>query len=61
MGGPVAEAFIEPVAVGDRLPDMPLFLTADVYVPVPLESSYQSAWDGVPAVWRQVLEPPRDT
>jgi hypothetical protein len=34
---------------------MPLFLTADTYVPVPLEATYQAAWDGLPAYWRDVL------
>ena len=56
--GPVPEAFVEPVAVGDALPDMPLFLTPDDGVKVPLEATYQSAWDEVPARWREVLEPP---
>jgi hypothetical protein len=55
VGGPAAEAFIELVAVGDALPDMPLFLTPDVYVLVPLEATYQAAWDGLPAYWQDVL------
>jgi hypothetical protein len=55
VGGAGAEAFIEPVAVGDPLPDMPLFLTPDVYVLAPLEATYQAAWDGLPAYWRDVL------
>jgi Protein of unknown function (DUF4058) len=55
IGGADAEAFIEPVAVGDVLPDMPLFLTPEVYVLVPLEATYQSAWEGMPAYWRDVL------
>ncbi|NLX96103.1 MAG: hypothetical protein GXY83_08000 [Rhodopirellula sp.] len=55
IGGAGAEAFIEPVAVGDELPDMPLFLTPEVYVPVPLEAAYQLAWDGMPSYWRDVL------
>jgi len=55
VGGAAAEAFIEPVAVGDALPEMPLFLTPDVYVSVPLEATYQSAWGGMPAYWRGVL------
>lgn len=52
------EAFIEPVAVGDSLPDMPLFLTPDVYVPTPLEATYGSAWEVFPSFWRHVLESP---
>ncbi len=55
VGGPAAEAFIELVSVGDTLPDMPLFLTPDVYVLVPLEATYQSAWEGMPSYWREVL------
>lgn len=43
--GPERVAYIEPVAVGDALPDMPLFLTADEYVPCPLEATYQTEWE----------------
>jgi hypothetical protein len=49
-------AYIEPFAVGDELPDMPLFLEPDRHVLVPLSVTYQSAWEGVPKVWRQRLE-----
>jgi hypothetical protein len=55
IGGAGAEAFIELVAVGELLPDMPLFLTPELYVLVPLEATYQSAWDAMPAYWRDVL------
>jgi len=54
--GDVLTAYVEPVAVGDALPDMPLFLTPDEYVPTPLESAYRRAWDAVPRRWRAVLE-----
>jgi hypothetical protein len=47
IGGAGAEASLEPVAVGDTLPEMPLFLTPEMYIPVPLEASYQMAWDGM--------------
>ena len=57
IGGACQEAFVEPVAVGWPLPDMPLFLKSDLYVQVPLEATYRSAWKAVPAVWRNVLEP----
>jgi hypothetical protein len=60
VGGPGAEAFIEPLGIGDALPDMPLFLTPEVYVPVPLEATYQAAWDGMPAYWRDVLTAPSE-
>ncbi|HEX7375733.1 MAG TPA: DUF4058 family protein [Pirellulales bacterium] len=49
-------AFIEPVAVGNALPDMPLFLAPDTYVNVPLEETYQAAWRGMSRRWQRVLE-----
>jgi hypothetical protein len=55
MGGPCLEVFLEPVAVGERLPEMPLFLTTESYVPVPLEATYQAAWEAVPSYWREVV------
>jgi hypothetical protein len=51
----VTRASDEPIAVGDSLPDMPLFLTPDACVHVPLEATYQAAWDGVPRRWQTVL------
>jgi hypothetical protein len=50
--------YIEPLAVGDPLPDMPLFLEPEVYVDVPLEATYMAAWEAVPARWRRVIDPP---
>jgi Protein of unknown function (DUF4058) len=58
IGGPVPEAFIEPTVVGAVLPEMPLFLTPEVYVPLPLEATYQSAWEAVPTFWRDVITSP---
>ena len=55
--GETATAYVEPFAVGSVLIDMPLFLTRDHYINVPLESTYQKAWAGVPQRWRQVIEP----
>jgi hypothetical protein len=54
--GSVPRAYVEPVAVGSLLPDMPLFLDEDWYVNVPLEPTYVEATLGVPAKWREVLE-----
>ncbi len=48
-------AYFEPLAAGDILPDMPLFLTPDRYVNVPLEATYQAAWRGVPQRWKRVI------
>jgi hypothetical protein len=50
-------AYVEPVTVGGTLPDMPLFLTPDRYVNVPLERTYTEAWNEVPQRWQRVLEP----
>jgi hypothetical protein len=58
--GDYPESFVQPVALGITLPDMPLFLSPDVYVPVPLEATYQAAWETMPAFWREVLEEQRD-
>ena len=55
IGGPGAEAFIEPVAVGDELPTLPLFLTPEEYIDVPFEATYQSAFEAVPEFWRETL------
>ena len=50
------KAYVEPVAVGDVLPDMPLFLMPGGHILVPLEQTYLSAWEGVPARWRKVID-----
>ncbi len=55
--GYVQRAFIEPVAVEDELPSMPLFLEAEVYVLVPLEETYRTAFAAVPKRWRDELTP----
>jgi hypothetical protein len=52
----VVRAFVETAAVGDILPEMPLFLTAGAHIPVLLETTYQSAWEAVPRRWRSVIE-----
>ena len=44
------------MAVGDALPDMPLFLTNDVHVTVPLEPTYQATWDACPEELRIAVE-----
>ena len=49
-------AYLEPTAVDQSMIDMPLFLTAERYVNVPLEATYQAAYRGMPRFWRDVLE-----
>jgi hypothetical protein len=48
--------YVEPVAAGDRLIDMPLFLEPGEYVKVPLEAAYQAAWADVLPQDRAALE-----
>ncbi|HEV3445415.1 MAG TPA: DUF4058 family protein [Gemmataceae bacterium] len=55
VGGACQETLIEPVAFHAPLPVMPIFLTPDDYVKTPLEATYQSAWEAVPAFWQNVL------
>lgn len=50
------KAYLEHLALGGVLPNMPLFLHSDRYVSVPLEATYDAAYRGVPAFWRDVLE-----
>jgi hypothetical protein len=48
-------AYVEPVAVGDPLPSLPLFLDSSIYVPTPLEASYRDTWQKCPAVVRELV------
>ena len=56
VAGKSIETFVEHLAVGVTLPPMPLFLRPDRYVNVPLEETYEEAYAGMPAYWRNVLE-----
>jgi hypothetical protein len=51
-------AYVEPLAVTDRLPDMPLFLAPDLYLQVPLEATYAAEWDATPQQLRNLVVPP---
>jgi hypothetical protein len=48
-------AYVEPVAVGDRLPSMAAYLDEDSYVPVPLEATYGSTWVTCPEDMRDAV------
>ncbi len=56
----VTQAFVETAAVGGALPEMPLFLRPRFYVPVPLEATYQAAFEAVPKRWQEELGSPTD-
>ncbi len=49
-------AYVEPVGVGEVLPDMPLFLWYDLNVRVPLEPTYLETWDACPEEVRVAVE-----
>jgi hypothetical protein len=53
--GPPQVAYVEPIAVGDLLPDMPIFLKPETYVRAPLEATYQAAWEVFPARLKALL------
>ena len=48
-------AYVEPVAVGDPLPALPIFLETGIYVPAPLEESYQATWSKCPEPIRELV------
>lgn len=56
--GSTIAAFVEPVAIGDKLPDMPLFLEEGRYVSIQLESSYMSSWSVFPSILKPLLDEP---
>jgi Protein of unknown function (DUF4058) len=56
--GPTTVGHIETIAVGDTLPDMPIFLEPGAHILVPLEATYSEAWNHVPARWQRVVSPP---
>jgi len=56
-GTPIT-AYVEPVAVGDALPSLPIFLDSANYVPAPLEATYQATWSKCPAVLKEAIENP---
>jgi hypothetical protein len=49
-------AYVNFAAIGDDLPEMPIFLKPEVYVPVPLDATYQEAWRNFPKALKGLLE-----
>jgi hypothetical protein len=56
--GSTCRAYIQPVAVGEVMPHMPLFLEPGAYINVPLESTYMAAFDGISRRTRDTLNAP---
>jgi hypothetical protein len=50
-------AYVDPVAVGDALPDAPLFLAPGWYVNIPLEATYMASWEVTPKPIRELVDP----
>ena len=48
-------AYIEPAAIGQPLPTMPLLLEPNGCVMIPLEESYMTAFAVMPQRWRSVI------
>jgi hypothetical protein len=55
-GAPYPTGYFEPFGRQGPLPEMPLFLTPERYIKVPLDATYATAWNGVPKRWQKVLE-----
>ena len=53
---PTKTAYVETIAVGDPLPEMPLFLYDEHHINVPLEETYQTTWNVLPAEIRRLVE-----
>jgi hypothetical protein len=56
FAGIMTTAYVEPIAVGGAMPDMPAYLDHDSYVNVPLESTYMATWKSCPQAMRDVVE-----
>ncbi len=48
-------AYVEPIAVGDPLPDLPLFLEPEIYIPAPLDATYQTTWSACPSALKDAV------
>jgi hypothetical protein len=57
--GPPRTVYVETVAVGDPLPDMPVFLAPGLHVLAPLETTYGATWAATPEPIRELVAPPR--
>jgi hypothetical protein len=51
-------ANVRHAAVGEELPEMPLYLEPEAWVPVPLAATDTAAFAGMPRRWQRLLEAP---
>jgi hypothetical protein len=54
-GADLVDAFVNHFAVGEPIPEMPLFLTRENFIRVPLEAAYMAAWEDVPPQYQDIL------
>jgi hypothetical protein len=52
------KAYVEPIAVGDTLRDMPVFLDSATYILAPLEATYLATWESCPEPFRELVSTP---
>ena len=52
----VVRAYVVNIAVGDAMESMPLFLDEGQSVTIPLQATYDAAFNEMPSRWRRVLE-----
>lgn len=57
VAGETIRCFVEPFAVNEMVPSIPLFLDPDAYITIPLDESYRAAMAEYPPTWRILLEP----
>ncbi len=50
------DMFVKHLEADLPLPEMPIYLSPKHFVNVPLEPTYERAWKGMPAFWRDVVE-----
>ena len=55
---PTKTAYVEPVAAGGRLSEMPLFLRGQWHVRTPLGETYQAAWNVLPLPIKRLFDGP---
>lgn len=54
------KAYVDFVAVGDSLPEMPVFLDPGNYILAPLETTYGATWEACPEPLREFILSPED-
>jgi hypothetical protein len=58
QAGATGRAYVQPAAVGEALPAMPLFLAPGFYINLPLEPAYMAAFAGITKRTQELLNSP---